>query len=85
MSTLKAFCNQQKFNLCSITYYVCWKYLVCLIFAIFDDYENFLTKIFLTKKIYRITVYALWLQHDIITQDNHTRENILKLVLASQW
>ena len=35
----------------ALNYYICWKYLVFLIFVVLGDYENFLT-----TKISRFTV-----------------------------
>ena len=40
------YCNLQKFNSLSITYYVCWEHFVCSIFAVIGDYKNFTTEIF---------------------------------------
>ena len=41
---LKDFCIMGKFNSHSITYYVCWKYFVRLVFVPFiGEYNNFLT------------------------------------------
>ena len=44
---VKNFQSLGKLNSQLITYYVCWKYFMCLIFVVFGDYENLQTaKIF---------------------------------------